>query len=250
MKRLPGKVAIVTGASHGIGRAIAQVYAEEGAHVFLCSTEPEAGEAAAAEFRAGGGDATFVPCDVSAREQVARVVAAAADRHGRIDVLCNNAAYLARTWHGAGDAPDEEWERCFRVSLMGTQWFTQAVLPLMMRQKAGSIVNIGSVQSLVAGRSSAAYTSIKTALVGLTRSVACDYGSHQIRCNVICPGAIRTRISPEPGSELHQRQLGKTFLGRIGEPREVAQAALFLASDESAYVTGIALPVDGGWTAM
>ncbi len=248
--RLKDKIAIVTGAGHGIGRAIAERYAEEGAVVFMCSMNVEAGEAAADEFRQANGDATFIPCDVSQPDQVARVVKAAGARNGRIDVLCNNAAYIAKTWHGSGEALDEEWEKCFRVSLMGTQWFTQGVLPFMVQQKSGSLINIGSVQSLVGGRNSAAYTSIKTALVGFTRSVAYDYGPHNIRANVICAGAIKTRISPESGSELHQRQLSKTFLGRIGQPREVADAALFLASDESTYITGVALPVDGGWTAM
>jgi NAD(P)-dependent dehydrogenase (short-subunit alcohol dehydrogenase family) len=165
-------------------------------------------------------------------------------------VLCNNAAYITSPWHASGDASDDEWEKCFRVSLMGTQWFTKAVLPFMQKQKSGSIVNIGSVQSLVGGRNSAAYTSIKTALVGYTRSVAYDYGPQNIRCNIICAGAITTRISPEPGSELHQRQISKTFLGRVGQPREIAAAALFLASDESSYITGATIPVDGGWTAM
>ena len=250
MQRLKDKIAIVTGAGHGIGRAIAQIYTEEGAAVFLCSMNIEAGEAAAAEFRKAGGDATFIQCDVSQPEQVAKVVKAAAERNGRIDILCNNAAYITSPWHAAGDAPDDEWEKCFRVSLMGTQWFTKAVLTFMVKQKSGSIVNIGSIQSLVGGRNSAAYTSIKTALVGYTRSVAYDYGAQNIRCNIICAGAIKTRISPEPGSELHQRQISKTFLGRIGQPREIATAALFLASEESSYVTGAIIPVDGGWTAM
>jgi len=134
--------------------------------------------------------------------------------------------------------------------LMGTQWFTKGVLPFMIKQKAGSIVNIGSVQSLVGARNSAAYTAIKTALVGYTRSVAYDYGPQNIRANCIAAGAITTRISPAPGSELYERQVSKTFLSRVGKPREVAYAALFLACEESSYVTGTALAVDGGWTAM
>lgn len=249
MKRLKDKIAIVTGGAHGIGQAIAMLFAEEGAQVFVADLDVKAGKLTAADIRAKGGQAVFVQCDVSKAAQVKRVVNQAM-KQGRIDILCNNAAYIAKRWHGAADAPAEEWEKCFQVSLMGTQNFTQAVLPFMVDARQGSIINISSVQGMVAGRNSAAYTTVKHGLIGFTRSVAYDYGLHNIRCNAICPGAIKTRISPEIGSELHQRQISKTFLGRVGEPQEVASAALFLGSDDSSYVTGAVLAVDGGWTAM
>jgi NAD(P)-dependent dehydrogenase (short-subunit alcohol dehydrogenase family) len=249
MQRLEGKVAIVTGGAQGIGRAVAELFAAEGARVTIADVDVKAGKQAVEALRSAGGMGTFARCDVSRESDVARVVKLAAV-NGRIDVLCNNAAYISRTWHGAADAGAAEWEKSFRVSVMGAQHFTRAVLPWMLRQQGGSIINISSIQGLVGGRNSVAYTSIKHALVGFTRSVAYDYGSQGIRCNVICPGPITTRISPKPGSEMYQRQVSRTFLGRVGKPREVATAALFLASDEASYVTGAILAVDGGWTAM
>ena len=245
MIALENKVAIVTGAAHGIGRAIAEMFAEAGARVVIADIDAEAGSAVAAALDRS----IFVRADVSVAADVEALVAAAAGIAGRIDVLCNNAAYLGPA-HAAAEADDEEWEQSFRVSLLGAQRVIAAVLPYMIRQQGGSIINISSVQGLVGARNSAAYTSMKHALIGLTRSVAFDYGPQNVRANAICPGAIQTRISPKPGEELYQRQLSKTFLGRIGTPGEVAYAALFLASDAASYVTGAALPVDGGWTAM
>jgi NAD(P)-dependent dehydrogenase (short-subunit alcohol dehydrogenase family) len=242
---LENKIAIVTGAAHGIGRAIAEMFVEAGARVAIADIDVEAGSAVAAALDGS----IFVRTDVSVAADVEALVAAAAGIDGRIDVLCNNAAYLGPA-HAAAEATDEEWEQSFRVSLLGAQRLIAAVLPYMIRQRGGSIINISSVQGLVGARNSAAYTSMKHALIGLTRSVAYDYGPQNVRVNAICPGAIQTRISPKPGEELYQRQVSKTFLGRVGMPSEVAYAALFLASDASSYVTGAALPVDGGWTAM
>jgi NAD(P)-dependent dehydrogenase (short-subunit alcohol dehydrogenase family) len=132
---------------------------------------------------------------------------------------------------------------------MGTHYFTREVLPYMIRQHAGSIVNVVSIQALVGCMTSVAYTSTKAALLGYTLSAAYDYGPHNIRVNSLCPGPIQTRISPAPGDPQYKWQCEQTMLARVGQPKEVAYAAVFLASDEASYITGVTLPVDGGWTA-
>jgi NAD(P)-dependent dehydrogenase (short-subunit alcohol dehydrogenase family) len=249
MSRLENKVALVTGAAHGIGRAIAELFAQQGAWLLVADLDREAGEAVVSEITAAGGQAKFVHTDVSSPDEVERAVHVAAGKSQRIDVLVNNAAHLG-DWFDMLNATPEQWNYSYSVTLMGAVHFTRAVLPWMIPHKCGSIINISSVHGLQGGRDSAVYTSMKHALIGLTRSTACDFGPHGIRANAICPGAIRTRISPPPSSELHQRQIAKSMLSRTGEPREVAWAAVFLASDESAYVTGVTLPVDGGWSAF
>jgi NAD(P)-dependent dehydrogenase (short-subunit alcohol dehydrogenase family) len=249
MTRLANKVAIVTGAAHGIGRAIAQLFAEQGAWVLIADIDQEAGDLVVATIQNAGGQAQFVLTDVSSLNDVERAVKIAALKSGRIDVLVNNAAHLG-DWLDAQQATPEQWDHSYAVTLKGPALVTRAVLPYMTAQQHGSIINIASVQGLLGAKTSAAYTSMKHALIGLTRSAAYDFGPQSIRVNAICPGPIRTRISPPEGSEWHQRQVAKTLLARTGEPREVAWAAVFLASDESSYVTGITLPVDGGWSAF
>src|SRR5690349_17584054 len=178
MITLQAKVAIVTGAAHGIGRATAELLSQAGAHVIIADVDEAAGEAVAAGLHGG----LFVRADVSVETDVKRVVDRAAAFAGRIDVLCNNAAYLGAA-HASLEATSEEWQHCFSISLLGAQYFTRAVLPYMLRHKSGSIINISSVQGMVGARNSVAYTSIKHALIGFTRSVAYDYGSYNIRAN-------------------------------------------------------------------
>lgn len=247
MNRVDGKTAIVTGAAHGIGKAIAQLLAEEGAWVLVTDVEDAAGEETAAEICAQGARAQYCHADVSVPDDVSAAVSVAAGHNGRIDILVNNAAYLGKG-HAVLESTAEEWERCVQVALMGTHHFTKETLPYMMRQKQGSIVNVVSIQALAGMMTSVAYTSTKAALLGYTLSAAYDYGPHNVRVNALCPGPIQTRISPKPGDPHHKWQCDNTLLGRVGQPREVAWAALFLASDEASYVTGVTLPVDGGWT--
>jgi NAD(P)-dependent dehydrogenase (short-subunit alcohol dehydrogenase family) len=248
MKRLEGKVAIVTGGANGIGRAIVELFADEGAFVLITDVEVESGEELAAAIRARGGQAQFIKADVTRSEDARAAVHLAASYNGRIDVLCNNAAYLGQ-FHAVLESTDTEWERCLQTSVMGTHYFTREVLPYMIKQKSGSIVNIVSIQALAACMTSVAYTSAKAALLGYTLSAAYDYGPDHVRVNALCPGPIQTRISPSPQDSHYKWQCDQTMLGRVGYPKEVAYAALFLASDEASYITGVTLPVDGGWTA-
>jgi NAD(P)-dependent dehydrogenase (short-subunit alcohol dehydrogenase family) len=248
-RRLQDKVAIVSGAANGIGQAISRRFAEEGAWVLVTDIDADGGRATVDSIRSTGGQAEFARVDIGSRDEIDRAVKLAADRFGRVDVLCNNAAFIGQ-WHDVLNATEEEWDGCLRSTLMGTQWFTRAALPHMIEQKRGSIIITSSIQGMVACPASVSYTTAKAGLIGFARSAACDYGRHNIRVNVLSPGPIRVRYSPSAGEATYDYQINNTFLRRQGDPREVANAALFLASDESSYVTGAVLPVDGGWTAM
>jgi NAD(P)-dependent dehydrogenase (short-subunit alcohol dehydrogenase family) len=248
MERLKDKIAVVTGGANGIGEAISEMFAEEGACVVVADVERDAGEALVKAIREKGGTVEFCHADVSNPEDAAKAVRLAAEWNGRVDILCNNAAYMGPA-HAVLEATALEWDRCIQVSLMGTHYFTREALPYMINQKKGSIVNIVSVQAVAACMTSVAYTATKAALLGYTLSAGYDYGPHNIRVNSLCPGPIQTRISPKPGEPHYQWQCDQTMLGRVGYPKEVAYAAVFLGSDEASYITGATLPVDGGWAA-
>jgi NAD(P)-dependent dehydrogenase (short-subunit alcohol dehydrogenase family) len=249
MKRLSGKVAIVSGAANGIGKAISYRYAEEGAWVLVTDIDGTRGRQAVEEICRNGGDGEFLEVDLGNKQQIDAAVAHVAERFGRLDVLCNNAAYIGK-WHSVLDATDEEWEGCLNSTLLGTQRFTKAALPLLIEAKRGSVIITSSIQGMVACPNSASYTTAKAGLIGFARSAACDFGKHNVRVNVISPGPIRVHYSPNPDEPGYDYQVNNTFLGRQGETVEVANAALFLGSDESSYITGAVRPVDGGWTAM
>lgn len=249
MKWLKDRVAVVSGGGRGIGRAICDVLAEQGAWVMVTDIDLEAAQDAADQIRTAGGAAEAARVDIGCRTEIEAAVRSVADRFGRVDMLVNNAAYMGK-WHDVLQSTDEEWDGCLRTTLLGTQHFTSAVLPWMIPQRRGSIIIVSSIQGIVGCSNSVSYTTAKAGLIGYARSAACDYGKHNIRVNVIAPGAIKVGYSPEPGDPAHEYQIRNTFLGRVGLPREVGHAAAFLASDASSYITGATLPVDGGWTAM
>ena len=244
------KTALISGAGQGIGRGIAEVLAEAGAHVFLCDVDDENGNKTVEEMRSRGLSADYLHADVSIPEQVELFVQFALQKTGRIDIVVNNAAVTIGKQHDTLDADQQEWDSNYQVGLMGTMHLTKFSLPAMIRQKCGSVIVISSIHALTGFSESTPYSSIKAAQLGFVRCAAMDYGKHNIRVNAICPGVIKVRYSPEPGSAAYEKHLRRTMLGRIGDPRDIGHAALYLASDESSYVTGAVLPVDGGWTAM
>lgn len=246
---LTAKVALVTGAARGIGRAIAEVYAEHGASVVLGDIDGGGAEAVASEIRSLGlHDAIGLQLDVTDPESAQRAVETSVKRFGRIDVLVNNAGVLVAC--AILDFPLEDWRRVFRVNMEGPLLCSQAAARQMIRQGGGGcIINIASAAANKADREHAAYSASKAALIAFTRILALELGEHGIRANAVLPGATDTEMLREVSAavpNLREALVARTVLGKVASPRDQANAALFLASDMAAHITGEYLVVSGG----
>jgi NAD(P)-dependent dehydrogenase (short-subunit alcohol dehydrogenase family) len=256
--RLQDKVAIVTGAGRGIGRATALLFAREGAKVVLNDLRPELVEVGTKLITEQGGEATALVGDVAKAVDAEALAETAVERYGRIDVLVNNAAIILPA--DFLDLAEEEWDRLIDVNVKGTYLCCKSVIPHMVAGGGGSIVNLGSIVSFVAPDGLApAYVASKGAVLQFTRALAVRYGQDNIRVNAVCPGWIDTDMvtealtgmtdSSEEREQMRRDAEAAHVLGRFGRPEEIANAILFLASDESSFVTGSPLHVDGGYLA-
>ncbi len=244
-----GKVAIVTGAGSGMGRAIALLLAKRGARVVVADLDPPASQETVARIRDAGGDARYVQVDVSRPEDAERMVAFAVEEFGGLDILCNNAGInLAAS---ATETDEEQWDRLMAVNVKGVFLGCKYAIPAMQRRGGGAIVNTVSTAGLRGFPNMAAYNASKGGAALLTRQLALDYARAGIRVNGVCPGVVDTPMTRR-FMETHgdPEALAKSWeaipIGRMAQPEEIAQAVAFLASDEAGYITGVLLPVDGG----
>ena len=247
--RLAGKVAIITGAAQGIGKGTAKLFAKEGARVAVIDINDVEGERTVKEIQADGGEAFFLHCDVGVEDEIVNMVMTTVSRYGRIDILFNNAYY--NKLGTVVELSSDEWDRSINVMLKAVFLGCKYAIPEMIKNGGGSIISTASVHGILAAAGHAVYESSKAAVINLMREVAVDFGHQGVRANSICPGWIITergqeRVDNNPEEVRRAEQLYPA--NRPGYPIDIANGALFLASDESSFVTGHALVIDGGLT--
>ena len=253
MFTLEDKIALVTGAGSGIGAAIAETFARAKAFVYVTDRDETAGETITQHLKSEGLDAEFIPLDVTREDDCAKTAQRVHQARGRLDVLVNNAGigHVGTLLQTTGS----DLDRLYAVNVRGVFNVTKAFLPAMVERKQGVIVNVASIGGVVGVRDRLAYCTTKFAVVGLTKTMALDHALEGIRVNCICPGRVETpfvaaRLKEYPDPQKAYQEMAATqAIGRMGKPDEIAAAALYLASDEAAFVTGTAFLIDGGWSA-
>jgi len=248
--RLDGKVSIITGAGSGIGKAIAILYASHGSKVVVSDVDEQRIKETVEEIKELGGSTIGVKCDICKQSDIDQLFEETETSFGSVDILVNNAGIMDN-FVPCEDILDEVWEKVFAVNTTAPMRTMRKAIPIFLEKKKGVIVNLASIGGLHGSRAGTAYTASKHAVVGLTKNVGFQYGKQGIRCNAIAPGAVKTNIeikTPHPLG-LEKAHSGMVLLPRAAEALEIANVALFLASDDASYINGSVISVDGGWTA-
>ncbi|MFS0646826.1 SDR family oxidoreductase [Siminovitchia sp. 179-K 8D1 HS] len=250
--KLQGKVAVVTGAASGMGKAIAELYAKEGAKVVAADLNLEGAETVVKRIESNGGAAKAVKVNVAKLEDIENMIDSAVKEYGTLDILVNNAGIMD-SMEPAGDIDDEKWDLIFDINIKGVMRATRKALPIFLKKGQGVIVNTASTGGLSGAHAGVAYTASKHAVVGFTKNTGFMYANKGIRCNAIAPGGVETNIA---SAIKHFNEFGasrtrsaQAVMPRIGKPEEIAQVALFLASDAASFLNGTVVTADGGWTA-
>lgn len=255
MGKLDGKVAIITGAGSGIGRATAFLFAQEGAKVVVVDINDAAGEETVKMIKDGGGEAIFIHADVSKAEDVKNMVQKTVEKFGGLHVIVNNAGIVGEMIDTA-NYPEETFDKVIAVNLKGVWLGIKYAVAEIIKSGGGSIINVASIGGLIGFPGISAYCASKAGVIALTKAAAIEYAKHNVRVNCIAPGVIETPLSTKPFAKLtpeimeaHISRIRLVPMGRMGKPEEVARVALFLASDDSSFITGAVITVDGGMVA-
>jgi NAD(P)-dependent dehydrogenase (short-subunit alcohol dehydrogenase family) len=253
--RLRDKVALITGSTSGIGKASALLFSQEGAKVVIAGRRLDEGLKTVDEINTAGGEAIFVQTDVSRVEHVKQLIGKAAETYGRIDILFNNAGIHPESARKPlAECSEEDWDYVMAVNVKGMFLTCKYVIPLMIRNGGGTIINTSSQRAFAVSKNLGIYSSSKGAIISFTKALAVDYAEYGIRANSICPGMVETEMTipllreAQRDARAWNDMMNKYPLKRFGKPEDVARAALFLASSESSWITGISLMVDGGFT--